>query len=150
LAKHCSNLYAVDVHDHLGNVEKLNEKYSLNAMICQSSITNTPYRDNFFDMIVGVSVLEFIDDLDSAIAELKRIGSPTGFIVVVIAERNFVFDYFLNLFASKKLDREFINLNKIIIRKLLKEFLVVRKVTFPPVIGVFFPVYRFFMLRKHY
>ena len=74
LACHCKKLYASDIHPYFDNIEKLLKQYKVKDFEVKSqSIEKTDYPDNFFDAIVAVSVLEFVDDLQAAITEIKRI-----------------------------------------------------------------------------
>jgi ubiquinone/menaquinone biosynthesis C-methylase UbiE len=47
-----------------------------------SDILNLPFRENFFDKVVSVTALEFIEDAKGAVGELFRITKRGGCIVV--------------------------------------------------------------------
>jgi ubiquinone/menaquinone biosynthesis C-methylase UbiE len=49
-------------------------------------ISTLPFREEFFDKVVSVTALEFIDDAKSAVAELFRVAKRGG--VVVVATLN--------------------------------------------------------------
>jgi SAM-dependent methyltransferase len=48
-----------------------------NANFVECSITNTPFEDEQFDLIFSNHVIEHIDDVPQAFAELRRIGRPS-------------------------------------------------------------------------
>lgn len=48
-----------------------------NANFVECSITDTPFDDEQFDLIFSNHVIEHIDDLPQAFAELRRIGKPS-------------------------------------------------------------------------
>jgi ubiquinone/menaquinone biosynthesis C-methylase UbiE len=50
-----------------------------NAKFIKCSITETPFEDDFFDIIFSNHVMEHIENLDKAFIELKRIGNDQCF-----------------------------------------------------------------------
>ncbi len=58
---------------------------TLNIENCQfrvADVTKMPFKDNFFDIIFALSILEHIKDLKSAIKEISRVLKPNGFVVI--------------------------------------------------------------------
>lgn len=73
LARHCDKLYACDIHPHMDKIKSLLHNYEIKKYEIKSqSIEKTEYPDNYFDVIVGVSVLEFVNNLHSTISEITN------------------------------------------------------------------------------
>lgn len=73
LAKHADHLYGIDPHNYADDVSKVLARHGVLANLVSGSATNMPYEDNFFQTVVAVSALEFIDDLPAVCREVKRI-----------------------------------------------------------------------------
>lgn len=149
LAKHTSNLYACDIHDNYEHIDKLMENYRVtNYRVEKQSIEHTSYPDNFFDAIVGVSVLEFVSDLPKAIAEIQRILKKDGVFITICPATNKFLDSILSLYSSKKPSKEFGNARMYVAKTLEENLSVKEKGTMFPILGNSFPVYTHFKLGK--
>ncbi len=73
-------LYGADIHGKLDAVYHMLEKEGIRNRIklYQSSVTNLPFEDNMFDCTVGISVLEHVEDVNTAVKELKRVTKLNG------------------------------------------------------------------------
>lgn len=89
LAQRTEELHGVDIHPHLAHVKSMAQTEGLKVFLRQASLCNTGYPDGYFDGIICISVLEFIDDLPAAIAEIRRIAAPKGTIVLGFPGENF-------------------------------------------------------------
>lgn len=49
-----------------------------------------PFKDNYFDKIISVNVIEHLIDPISFLGEIKRILKPNGLIVITTANRDFI------------------------------------------------------------
>lgn len=149
LATHCEKLYACDVHPHMNKVEDLLHQYKIrNFELKSQGIEKTDYPDNFFDVIVGVSVLEFVSDLNAAIHEIKRILKKDGFFVTICPMQNKILDSLVSLYAKKTAEEEFGDSRKYVGKELEKNFVVEKKGYMLPLIGKYFPVYTHYKLKK--
>jgi SAM-dependent methyltransferase len=92
LALHCRELHALDVHDAHGDVERMLVRADVTARLHQGSVEHTGLPESFFDAIVAISVLEFVEDLERACLEIKRILRPGGNFVVVTPGYSWVVD----------------------------------------------------------
>ena len=54
-----------------------------NASFSKASCAALPFEDNFFDRIVSIQTLEYIDDVDQALAEIHRVLKPNGRLVTI-------------------------------------------------------------------
>ena len=99
LSKRCENLYGLEVHDKIGEVEKSMHKVGIKANLQKGSILDMSHEDNFFDVIVSVSTLEHIKDLGRAVSEIKRILKPGGIVVLGFPVRNPLTDLIFRMFG---------------------------------------------------
>lgn len=82
LARRTEELHGIDIHPHQAQVERMAHAEGFKVFLRQASLCDTGFPDGYFDGIVCISVLEFIDDLPRAIAEIRRIAAPKGTIVL--------------------------------------------------------------------
>ena len=148
LAQHCEKLYACDIHNHFTNIDYLLKHYNLsNYELKSQSIEKTDYPDNYFDAIVAVSVLEFVDNLQAAILEIKRILKKDGVFITICPMNNKFLDAILSLYSDKKPREEFGEKRIYIGKALEQNFTVVKKGYMLPIIGKLFPVYTHYKLK---
>jgi len=149
LARHCEKLYASDIHPYFDNIENLLKQYNVeNFKVKSQSIQKTGYPDNFFDAIVAVSVLEFVDDLQAAITEIKRILKPDGMFFTICTMNSKLLDIIVSLFANKSAKEEFGDSRIYVSKTLEQNFTIIEKGYMLPIIGNLFPVYRHYKLQK--
>ena len=53
-----------------------------------ASLVNLPFPDNYFDAIISLDVIEFIEDDASAFKELARVLKPAGKLIVTVLHSN--------------------------------------------------------------
>lgn len=149
LSCHCEKLYASDIHPYFDNIENLLKQYNVkNFEVKSQSIEKTDYPDNYFDAIVAVSVLEFVNDLQAAIKEIKRILKEDGVFITICPMNSKVLDTILSLY-SKKTPKEEFGESRIYVSKTLEQnFSIVKKGYMLPLIGKFFPIYTHYKLQK--
>jgi ubiquinone/menaquinone biosynthesis C-methylase UbiE len=149
LAKHCTKLYACDIYSDYDHIHNLLKKYNIdNYNVSRQSIEQTIYPDNSFDAIVAVSVLEFVKDLPSAIAELKRILKPDGIFITICPMKSPILDFILSFYTTKKPKEEF-GESRTHVGKILEEnFIVEKKGYMVKLIGKIFPIYTHYKLKK--
>jgi len=149
LAQHCEKLCACDVHPHIEEIDKLAKYYKFKDYELKSqSIERTDYPDNHFDAIVAVSVLEFVDDLQAAINEIKRILKKDGIFLTICPMQNKMLDFILSFYADKTAEEEFGDSRIYVTKALEKDFKVIKKGYMTPLIGRLFPVYTHYKLMK--
>lgn len=54
-------------------------------------VEHLPYPSGFFDVILALGVLEYVPDIDAAIAELARVARPNAIILVSMLNRTSVY-----------------------------------------------------------
>lgn len=149
LSQHCRKLFAIDIHPHIENIENLLNHYKVKDFSVKSqSIQKTDYPDNHFDAIVAVSVLEFVDDLDAAIIEIKRILKDDGIFITICPMNSKLLDVIVSFFADKTAQEEFGDSRVSVVKALEKNFKIIKKGYMLPIIGKIFPVYTHYKLGK--
>lgn len=149
LARHCEKLYACDIHPYLDNIDHLLKHYKINNYELKSqSIQNTDYPDNYFDAIIAASVLEFVDDLQAALREIKRILKPDGVFITICPMSSKILDSIISFYADKKPKEEFGESRIYVGKSLEQNFTVIKKGYLLPIIGELFPVYTHYKLKK--
>ena len=147
LARHCCKLYACDIHTKMEAVQNLCQLTSIDVQLRRCPIEETGYADNFFDVIVAVSVLEFVDDLEKSINEIRRILKPNGFFLTICPQQSLLLDWVVGLYTRRTPDEEFGASRTRVCPMLETHFNIVEKGIFPPIIGRIFPVYCYYKLN---
>jgi SAM-dependent methyltransferase len=101
LARRSDRVVAVDVHEHDREVGEMLRTMGIDAELRRGSIFELPFSDGEFMAVVSMSVLEHLDQLASAVAELRRVLRPGGFAVLGFPVRNPVTDSFFRLAGYK-------------------------------------------------
>lgn len=88
LSRRTEELHGVDIHPYQDRVERMAQAEGLTVSLRQASLCDTGFPDGYFDGIVCISVLEFVNDLPAAITEIRRIAAPKGTIVLGFPGQN--------------------------------------------------------------
>ena len=149
LSKHCRHLYACDIHHDFENIAKLCQNYKIqNYELSTQSIDHTDYKDQSFDAIVAVSVLEFVPDIQKAITEIKRILKKGGVFITLCPMESKILDFFLNFYTLKPVKEESGDSRQKVSKILEKNFEIIKKGYMLPIIGSFFPIYTHYKLKN--
>lgn len=97
LAQIADDVYGIDLHDKKQIVNKILKKEGVGVKLYQGSILKLPFKNNFFDTIVCLSVLEHFkdDELDYGIRELYRVVKPGGSLIIGIPGKNPLSNFFI-------------------------------------------------------
>ena len=91
-------LYAVDIHPYLGRVKRILEKERLEKVkLSRGNISHLPYKENSFNLIVCLSLLEHLGNPERAILELKRVLKKDGKLIVGFPVKNYITRIFFKL-----------------------------------------------------
>lgn len=131
LSRRCDKLYGIDVHQMQGPVAELLGKRGVAARLHLGSVAAMPFDEKFFDCIVAVSALEFVENLDAACDEIKRVLAPHGSLIVVTPGRSPVVDFGLKILTGENARNDFSDRRRSLIPTLLKHFVVQKRLTIP-------------------
>lgn len=132
LSKYADEIYGVDVHHEY---EKVTEKLAAFNVEVKELTTGGAekmiWENDFFDAVVAVSALEFVDDLDSVCEEVKRILKPSGSFLVVTPGQSPLLDFGLKILTGKSAKEDFADRREVILPTLFKHFDVKNQLAFP-------------------
>ena len=63
------------------------QRYSLDLPVCAGRAEGLPYRDDSFDLVCLLEVLEHVEEPRALLAEVRRVCRPTGACVVTVVNR---------------------------------------------------------------
>ncbi len=147
LSRRCAELYGVDVHDSMREVEKALAGSGVAARLVSAGAEAMPFDDDFFDCAVAVSALEFVGDLGAACAEVKRVLRPGGAFIAVTPGFSPLADFGLKVLTGKRAADDFDDRRRAIIPTLAEHFTVERQLSAPAFGGSFFRLYTALKLR---
>ena len=102
LSKIGKKVYGIDTMPYPQKVNEILKKENIEAELAVGSIFKSSYKDNFFDRITCVSILEHFKgkEINSAVKEMYRILKPGGYLIIGSPVKNsmtdFIIDHFLN------------------------------------------------------
>jgi len=131
LAEYSTNIYGIDIHNHIDDIKKVLSAYSIQANLLSASAHNMPIPDNFFDAIVSISAMEFFNDLENSCLEIKRVIKKVGCLFVITPGYSKFVDLGLKILTGKSADVDFEDRRQKVIPTLMKYFEVKEKLYFP-------------------
>lgn len=131
LSKYADELHGIDPHPFPEKVRTVLAQNGVNANLVRGTATDLPFKDGFFQTIVAVSALEFIDDLEKVCREVKRALEPDGRFVVVTPGHSPILDLGVRVMTGASPKNDFQNRRKQILPCLYREFVVHQRTDYP-------------------
>lgn len=131
LSHRCIELYGIDIHKKKDSVTEILAKLNVSAKLYSGSVTLLPFESNYFDSLVAVSCLEYINNLEAACLEIQRVLKPEGCLFMVTPGASKILDIGLKILTGKSAKNDYGDRRKSLIPTLLKYFTVVEKRTVP-------------------
>jgi SAM-dependent methyltransferase len=131
LSRRCEELYGIDIHPMSDDVTAVLAKHDVKANLSTASVTELPFEDRFFDCVVTVSSLEFVEEIDRACREVKRVLSPGGVFVVITPGYSRLVDFGLKVLTGEDPKKDFGERREKIIPALVKQFAVEKRILRP-------------------
>lgn len=133
LAGHARRLLGLDVHDKTQEVARALREVGVEADLRQGCATALPFESGSIGCVIAISALEFIDDLDKACEEVRRVLEPEGHFIVVTPGSSPILDAGLKLLTGKSAKEDFGNRRERIVPTLERSFKLLERVRYPPV-----------------
>jgi SAM-dependent methyltransferase len=147
LAARCRELHGADVHPRGAEVAERLAELGIGADLRQAGAEHLPYPDGHFDTVVAMSSLEFVDDIDAACAELRRVLAPGGRVVVVTPGRSALTDLGLRMLTGASARADYGDRRARVDGALGAHFAVERHLRRPRLVGAVLPLYHGYLLR---
>ncbi|MBE7560138.1 class I SAM-dependent methyltransferase [bacterium] len=148
LARHCGELHGLDAHDQNRAVADVLFRVGVASQLISASADPMPYPSEYFDCVVAVSVLEFIDELDRACGEVARVLKPEGVLIVVAPGQSPILDLGLKLLTGQSAKQDFGDRRRKEAAALERHFETVQRKTFPAIPLPGLCIYTLRVLRK--
>ena len=102
LSKIAKKVHGIDTMPYPEKVKEILKKEKVSADLVVGSIFKSSYKDEFFDRVVCVSVLEHFKgrQLNKAIKEMYRVLRPGGILVMGFPVKNPMTDFIIDRFLS--------------------------------------------------
>lgn len=133
LARRCDELYGIDVHEEVSAVEDSLEACGVRASLSRQSATQMTFDDRFFDCVVSISALEFIDRIEGAAEELARVLRPEGRLVAVMPGKSPLLDFALRVATGESAESDYGDRRERVIPALERYFHIVQTRSFSPI-----------------
>lgn len=130
LKKRFEKIYGVDLHNKIDLVSMMLEKEGIEAELKNGSILDIPYKDNEFDYVVCISVLEHIADLDKAVLEIKRVLVPEGIAIIGFPNVSKKMSFLFKMIGYKDIEKHHISGPFEIMSAMEKGFILEEKKSF--------------------
>lgn len=87
------------------------KKHSANAYFILADADYTPLRDNQFDAVFAITLLQNMPNPRKTLQETKRIAKPNASIIVTGLKKHFTEHYFIKLLKNAKLKTKLLKTN---------------------------------------
>jgi len=97
------NIVGLDISkDMLGEV-KHSMKRSVNVHLVLGDADNTPFRNNYFDAVFAITLLQNMPNPQHTLKEVKRVTKPNASMIVTALKKRFTENSFLKLLKEANL-----------------------------------------------
>jgi ubiquinone/menaquinone biosynthesis C-methylase UbiE len=131
LARHCDELYGIDIHPYQQSVTDILARFEVTAQLVSGTVEVLPFRENFFDCVVALSSLEFVENFQAACQEIKRVLKSDGCLVIVTPGASPIVDLGLKILTGENAKENYGDRRKFLIPTLKQFFTINKKLTFP-------------------
>lgn len=140
LASRADQLYAVDMHQSFATVKAMMQKEGIEAKILSGNILRLPFKNDSFDAVSSVSLLEHIHDVHQAAQEVRRVLKPGGVFSAGFPTNNPLLYYYLTK-VCPTIDEHHVSDQNKILSALRTHFKIVKKRTFPALFPLNLSIY---------
>jgi SAM-dependent methyltransferase len=101
LLKHGAKISGIDIHECAEEVMAKVKEVGIDADLRSGDVCVMPFDDDSQDIVVAVSALEYVPDIDTACNEIKRVLKDDGFVVIVTPGKSPILDAGLKLLGDE-------------------------------------------------
>lgn len=150
LSKIGKKVYGIDTMPYPWKVNEILKKENVKAELSVDSIFKTEFKDNFFDRITCVSVLEHFrgKEINKAVCEMYRILKPGGYLVIGSPVKNSMTDFIIDHFLSFNPDDIHPSGHKQIIKGIKEEVKIDKMIHYFPFLPLDFSLYFIARVKK--
>ena len=134
LARHADELFGIDPHPMPTEVEAVLLKHGIKASLVSGSAEVLPYADEFFDCVVSVSAIEYVEDIEAGCREIRRVLKPGGRLVIATPGASPIWDLALRLSTGED-PGQYADRRERLLPTLRRPFTVQREIAVPRIGG---------------
>jgi len=151
LASLCNELHGIDTLPNPKDVESILNKQNVKVKLITGSILKTPYKKNYFDTIVCISVLEHFKGrlLNNAINAMYKILKPGGYLVLGFPVKNPITNYIIKNILNFEPDEIHPSGHKQIIKAINEEVKIDKIIHYFPFVPLDFSLYCVVRAKKN-
>jgi SAM-dependent methyltransferase len=143
LSRRADTRFGADVHDAGAAVRTKLAAHGAPAELLRASAGALPYGTGAFDTVVTVSTLEFVPDVDAAVAELVRVTARDGRLVIVTPGQSALLDLGLRVLSGERAEDSFEGRRALVVPAVERRARILEVRALPPVVGNrVLPLYR--------
>lgn len=126
----CKKLYGVDIHERIDYVKKMMREEKIDAELIVGDVNDLTFKDEMFDVVICMSVLEHLKDIEKPISEIYRVVKKEGMAILGIPIKNKFMHFSFKILGY---DDNIIHpsSHKIIIKKIQEKFIIEKVLKFP-------------------
>ncbi len=147
LSQRCEELYGIDIHNRNQEITAELVKRGGFAQLRVGTAEALPFENGYFDSVVAVSSLEFVDGVLAACGEIARVLKPNGSLVLITPGHSLVVDLGLRLLTGESAKHDYGKKRESLMGAVEKRFQVMEERLFPPIAGRVVCLYRALRLR---
>lgn len=140
LAKRASELFGIDPHTMPREVETVLRNHGIAATLVTGSAERLPYPDAFLDAAVSVSAMEYVENIEAACHELRRVLRPGGILVIATPGTSPIWDLALRLSTGEN-PQQYADRRQRLLPTLKRHFKVTNETAVPAFGGRWFRLY---------
>jgi len=125
LASRCEQYFGIDVHKNIKLVEEILKDEGVKNINLQTYHDNMPFENNSFDCVWCMSVLEFVDEPEKIIREIKKVARRDAKIVLGFPVENKITDLTYKMIGFKSVEAHKNNHKKLL--KLINEYFEIKQ-----------------------
>lgn len=130
LNKKFSHLNGMDLRSDANLVKKTLKAEGIEANLTNGNLFRLPYKDNSFDCITAMSVLEHIADLEQPLKEIKRVLKKDGYFICGFPTKNILLHLFFKLIKFDD-EKDHPSSHQRIYKMIKEEFTLEKTIKFP-------------------